>query len=104
MTIKKEGPKVTLQIEDRGIGIPEDHLNHIFDRFYRVNQDRSRKLGGTGLGLSIVHSIIEKHHGEIKVSSVEGVGTTFTITFLTSDEDAKYQNQDDLEFSPSSSS
>ncbi|MDN3504986.1 MAG: ATP-binding protein [Rhabdochlamydiaceae bacterium] len=99
VTIKKEGPRVTLQIEDRGIGIPQEHLDHIFDRFYRVNQDRSRKLGGTGLGLSIVHSIIEKHHGEIKVTSVEGVGTTFTIKLLSADESLC---QSDIELSSSS--
>ncbi|MCF7806038.1 MAG: ATP-binding protein [Simkaniaceae bacterium] len=82
VTIKREEAKVTLTIQDRGIGIEQDDLNHIFDRFYRVNKDRSRKLGGTGLGLSIVHSIIEKHHGEICVTSKKNHGTAFIMTFL----------------------
>ena len=83
VTIKQDGYRVTLQIEDHGMGIEEEHLNQIFDRFYRVNKDRSRKLGGTGLGLSIVHSIVEKHHGEIEVFSEKEKGTRFVLTFLS---------------------
>ncbi|MBS0651849.1 MAG: ATP-binding protein [Verrucomicrobia bacterium] len=71
--------EVSVSISDRGIGIPEQDLERIFDRFYTVNKARSRRLGGAGLGLSIVKTIIEKHDGTISVSSELGVGTTFTI-------------------------
>lgn len=75
--------EATISISDQGIGIPEQDLERIFDRFYTVNKARSRRLGGAGLGLSIVKTIIEKHSGTISVSSELGVGTTFTV-FLPS--------------------
>lgn len=77
LSIKKEAVK--LSIADKGIGIPEEDVDHIFDRFYTVNKAHSRKLGGAGLGLSIVKSIIKLHKGTISVSSKMGQGTTFTI-------------------------
>lgn len=70
---------VYISFEDTGIGIPEDSLVHIFDRFYRVDKARARETGGTGLGLSIAHDVVMMHNGEIKVFSKEGVGTTFNI-------------------------
>jgi two-component system phosphate regulon sensor histidine kinase PhoR len=76
---KKESVKMTLA--DQGIGIPEEDLPHIFERFYTVNKAHSRKLGGAGLGLSIVKSIIQKNGGSIAVSSKVGEGTTFTLIF-----------------------
>lgn len=69
-----------IQISDTGVGIAKEHINHIFDRFYKVDQARTRGKHGTGLGLFIVKAIIEKHHGEINVESEQGVGTTFTIS------------------------
>jgi signal transduction histidine kinase len=72
--------KIQMTIKDRGIGIPEEDLPHIFERFYRVDKARSRKLGGSGLGLSIVQTIIEKHYGTIHVESKLGKGTSFVIT------------------------
>ena len=81
VTIKADGPLAILQIEDHGCGIPAESLPQIFNRFYRVNKDRSRERGGTGLGLSIVESILEKHHAEISVSSTVGLGTKFEIVF-----------------------
>ena len=81
MIVEKFDEGVSLKIKDQGVGIQEEHLPHIFKRFYRVNQDRSRKLGGAGLGLSIVLAIIEKHHAKIEVASKENEGTTFTIFF-----------------------
>lgn len=69
-----------IKIADTGVGIAKEHINHIFDRFYKVDQARTRGKHGTGLGLFIVKAIIEKHHGEIKVESEQGIGTIFTIS------------------------
>ncbi len=70
---------LVLAVKDTGIGIPKKDIPNIFDRFYRVDKSRSRKLGGTGLGLSIVKSIVTQHKGDIKIDSAPGVGTSFTI-------------------------
>ncbi len=70
-----------LTIRDTGMGIPEDALTHIFERFYRVDKARSRQTGGSGLGLAIVRAIVQRNRGEITVDSTLGQGTTFTITF-----------------------
>ncbi len=72
---------VQVILRDTGIGIPPEHLPHLFERFYRVEKSRSRALGGTGLGLAIAQEIVLRHHGQISVASEPGVGTTFTITF-----------------------
>ena len=63
------------------MGIPEDALPHVFERFYRVDKARSRATGGSGLGLAIVRTIVQRNRGEISVSSVSGQGTVFTVTF-----------------------
>ncbi|CRZ34677.1 sensor histidine kinase [Herbinix hemicellulosilytica] len=68
-----------VKVSDSGIGIPEDALDLIFERFYRVDKARSRESGGTGLGLAITKSVIQMHRGAIKVHSVEGEGTTFNV-------------------------
>lgn len=77
--IKRERDIIVLKIADSGEGIAEEHLPHIFDRFYRVDKGRSRATGGSGLGLSIVKQIVELHHGEISVVSKSNAGTIFTI-------------------------
>jgi two-component system phosphate regulon sensor histidine kinase PhoR len=71
---------IQISIKDKGIGIPKEDLEHIFNRFYTVDKAHSRKLGGSGLGLSITKTIIEKHKGKINASSVIGEGTEFIIT------------------------
>lgn len=68
-----------LKVEDSGIGIPEDSLEHIYERFYRVDKSHSREIGGTGLGLAITRNAILMHRGAIKVFSTEGEGTLFTV-------------------------
>ena len=68
-----------LKVEDSGIGIPQEAQNHIFERFYRVDKSHSKDIGGTGLGLAIARSAIVMHRGSIKVYSVVGKGTTFTL-------------------------
>lgn len=71
--------EIKILIADKGIGIPPQDIEHIFERFYTVDKAHSRKLGGAGLGLSIVKTIIEKHEGTISVESKVGEGTTFVI-------------------------
>jgi two-component system phosphate regulon sensor histidine kinase PhoR len=71
--------EVTISVADRGCGIASEHVSRIFERFYRIDRARSRKLGGTGLGLAIVKHIVHAHHGHVTVKSMLGVGSTFTI-------------------------
>ena len=68
-----------VKVQDNGFGIPEDSLEHIFDRFYRVDKARDRATGGTGLGLAITRSIVTAHYGTIKVFSEVDAGSTFTM-------------------------
>ncbi len=95
-----EGGKVTFSIEERdefliisisdeGMGIPKENLTKIFDRFYRVDKARTRKLGGTGLGLAIAKEMVEAHGGEIWADSVDGKGTTisFSLPYVRTEED-----------------
>ncbi len=76
---RRRKDKVRVEIVDTGRGIPEEHRERIFDRFYRIDPDRSRKSGGTGLGLSIVRQIIQAHGEQIRVESTEGRGTRFSF-------------------------
>ena len=69
----------SVEVADSGIGIPAESIDHIYERFYRVDKSRSREIGGTGLGLAITRSAILMHRGTIKAESIEGEGTTFTI-------------------------
>lgn len=71
---------ILIEVADNGIGIPQHHLNHVFDRFYRVDKSRSRAQGGSGLGLAIVKHIIEAHKQTINVRSTVDLGSTFGFT------------------------
>jgi two-component system sensor histidine kinase SenX3 len=75
---------VDISVIDQGIGIPSAELERIFERFYRVDPARHRSTGGTGLGLSIVKHVAATHGGDVTVWSVEGQGSTFTLTLPTS--------------------
>ncbi len=77
--ISNQTDTLIIEVQDSGIGIPQEHISRIFERFYRVDRARSRTLGGTGLGLSIVKHIVQVHEGKIDVKSNVGKGTTFTI-------------------------
>lgn len=68
-----------VKVADSGMGIPQESLDHIFERFYRVDKSHSREIGGTGLGLAIARNAVIMHRGAVKVHSEEGVGTTFTV-------------------------
>lgn len=72
--------QVKVVFGDNGAGIAKEHLNRLFDRFYRVDHSRTQEIEGTGLGLSIVHQVVKLHDGNVHIESEEGVGTTFTVT------------------------
>lgn len=82
MTIRSrsDDDSVRVFVSDTGIGISEEEIPHIFERFYRADRELPRNRGGSGLGLAIAHRIIKAHHGEISVESAAGRGTEFTIT------------------------
>lgn len=77
----KENGKIIISIKDTGMGIPKEDIGRIFERFYRVDKARSRKLGGTGLGLSIAKELMNLHGGDIQISSEVGQGTQVSLTF-----------------------
>lgn len=79
VTLDADHQFFTVEVADTGIGIPEESLHQIYERFYRVDKSHSREIGGTGLGLAITKSAVLLHRGSIKAESVEGEGTTFTV-------------------------
>lgn len=81
VTVKNEEASVVLSVVDTGIGIPEEHKERIFERFYRVDKSHSKEIGGTGLGLSIVKHAARLHQAEIELQSVVGEGTAVTVKF-----------------------
>lgn len=72
---------VRLEVKDKGIGIPENEIPHLFERFYRVDGARARTTGGVGLGLAIAKRIIDLHEGKVEVFSMIDLGTTITLQF-----------------------
>ena len=85
VVLQRRDDNAILIIRDTGMGIPEEALGHIFERFFRVDKARSRASGGSGLGLAIVRAIIQRNRGEIQVESTIGKGTCFTVTFPSFD-------------------
>ena len=81
VSVRRAGDQVELRVEDNGAGIPPESMEHIFERFYRVDKARSRAAGGAGLGLSIVHDMVERSYGTITVQARPGGGTIFTVRF-----------------------
>ncbi len=79
VTLTVNDNHAAIDIQDTGIGIAPEELHRIFDRFYRVNSDRSRTSGGSGLGLAIASAIVKAHRGSLQVQSKLGKGSTFTI-------------------------
>jgi two-component system phosphate regulon sensor histidine kinase PhoR len=75
----QDNGRVLFSVKDSGPGIPPEHLSRLTERFYRVDKSRSRETGGTGLGLAIVKHVVQRHGGELKIDSVVGEGSTFTI-------------------------
>jgi two-component system, OmpR family, phosphate regulon sensor histidine kinase PhoR len=83
--VARKPHEIAIAVTDQGCGIPKEHLNRIFERFYRVDKARSRKVGGTGLGLSIVKHIAHAHAGRVTVESSPGRGSTFTVLIPVSE-------------------
>lgn len=81
VSVKPQQDTVILEVKDTGIGIDDNEQERIFERFYRVDKSRSKKVGGTGLGLSIVKHALQIHGAAITVQSIQGQGTTMTVTF-----------------------
>lgn len=88
----KENNQIRIDVADTGVGIPYEHQKRIFDRFYRVDQARSREQGSSGIGLSIANWIVQVHKGRLEVNSVEGKGTTFSI-YLPLPKEKENKNQ-----------
>jgi signal transduction histidine kinase len=80
VSVEEDESNLEVRISDTGVGIPEEDLEQLFERFYRVNKDRSRSTGGSGLGLAISKEIVTLHGGEIEVESEVGTGSTFKIS------------------------
>ena len=81
VSLNADHKNLYIKVADSGVGIPEDCVEHIFERFYRVDKARSRDTGGTGLGLAIVKHIVAQHDAKLDITSEPNVGTEITITF-----------------------
>lgn len=81
ISLSRQEDDAVIKVSDTGVGIPDDAIPHVFERFFRVDKARSRKSGGSGLGLSIVQNMVKKNGGSINVESVQKQGSCFTVTF-----------------------
>ncbi len=81
VTLDREDDNAVIAVRDTGVGIPEESVGHVFERFYRVDKARARKTGGSGLGLSIVRNMVERNGGQISLESKVGEGSLFTLRF-----------------------
>ena len=90
VTLKTEAlhGMVRLTVADTGIGIPPEHQDRVFERFYRVDKSRSKEVGGTGLGLSIVKHAVRLHKAQLELKSAPGEGSAFMITFPAASQSA----------------
>jgi two-component system, OmpR family, sensor histidine kinase SenX3 len=100
VSARPEGSNVDIVVTDHGVGIPADDIDRIFERFYRVDPARARATGGTGLGLSIVKHVAATHGGSVRVWSVEGEGSTFTIILPSYTEQLPDESPPELEITP----
>jgi two-component system, OmpR family, sensor histidine kinase SenX3 len=100
VSARPEGTDVDIVVTDHGVGIPADDIDRIFERFYRVDPARARATGGTGLGLSIVKHVAATHGGSVRVWSVEGEGSTFTIILPSYTEQLPEEGAPDLQITP----
>ncbi|MCS4536074.1 HAMP domain-containing histidine kinase [Corynebacterium sp. HS2168-gen11] len=89
LALRRTPAHIILAVEDTGVGIAPEDLEHIFERFYRADSSRTRATGGSGLGLAIVKTIVEAHHGTIQVTSTPGEGTTFEVRLPTEEQYAQ---------------
>lgn len=94
ITLLRQDDNALIHFEDTGMGIPQEAVAHIFERFYRVDKARSRKSGGSGLGLSIVKNLVERNGGTIAVTSEPDKGSVFTVTFPVFDTDITTENKE----------
>ena len=82
--VRPDEQGITIQVIDQGYGISAEHLDRLFEHFYRVDKARSRNQGGTGLGLAIVKHVVQLHDGEVSAQSMPGEGSIFTIKLPSS--------------------
>jgi PAS domain S-box-containing protein len=80
LTLKSVDGAVELEVRDTGVGIPEEHREHVFERFHRIERNRVRTYEGTGIGLALVQELVKLHGGSVRVASAVGAGSTFTVT------------------------
>jgi signal transduction histidine kinase len=85
-------PALLISVRDQGIGIPQHELTRIFERFYRVDNSNTRRIGGTGLGLAITRALVELHGGRVWVDSTPGEGSTFYVTLPIATEMLRTRN------------
>ena len=93
VSLEKTPAAVIFRVEDNGVGIPEEDLTKVFDRFYRVDKARSREAGGTGLGLSIVQESVLRYGGTVQAARRPEGGTCFTVVFPTKPQLKENQNE-----------